>query len=259
MDLSQLGIETSGAVEHGEKNDSPIAGRAVVTTKKKAIDRYRDKDARKRYQVEWNKKNYPKVAEQRRTYGREYYYRNRKRALKQAAERRLNNQAQALARDRAIRNRDRSKINAKARERKLANLDLFRKKQTAYLPRRRELSKLRRAENPTRKLAENCRSRICHILKREKVTKSQSTFKFIGCTAEFFREFLEHQFTPEMNWDNYGAYWNVDHVIPISKFHLHNADHLRMAFHYSNCRPLEAEKNSEKNDALPPAHQAILL
>jgi len=29
---------------------------------------------------------------------------------------------------------------------------------------------------------------------------------------------LQAQFTKEMNWKNYGTYWVVDHVIPISKF-----------------------------------------
>ena len=129
----------------------------------------------------------------------------------------------------------------------------------SYKPIRNELSKQRRAENPTRKLAENCRSRIRHILKREQVTKSQSTFKFIGCTAEFFREFLEAQFTSAMTWQNYGIYWVVDHVIPIASFDLHDPEKLKHAFHYSNCRPLCAIANSVKCDTLPGSHQPYLV
>lgn len=230
-----------------------------TSQKKKAIDSYKDKAKRQKYIQAWNRKNYPKVAEARRKYGREYYQANRERVLKQKAERKLRDPLSIKAIERATRERNRERFRSKQKEWRLANPELWRQKQIEYRARRNALSKQRRAENPTRKLAENCRSRICQILKREKITKSQSTIKFIGCTAEFFREFLQWQFTPEMNWSNYGTCWNVDHIIPISYFSLNNPDHSRIAFNYSNCRPLDSDKNSEKNDALPGPHQPFLL
>ncbi len=254
MDVQELGNESKNTVEHGQENNPPNdSGR------KKAIDRYKDPKKRQQYKQEWAKKNYHKVAEQRRAYSTEYYHANRERVLKQKAERMKRDPDGVRASWRSVRKSKPEYHKLRLRAWKEKNAAHVEQQRIAYLARRRKLSKLRRAQNPTRKLAENCRSRICHILKREKVTKSQSTFKFIGCTAEFFREFLEHQFTEGMNWLNYGVFWNVDHVIPISKFHLHNPDHLRMAFHYSNCRPLKAEENSEKNDTLPAAHQPFLI
>lgn len=254
MDVQELGNKSTDTVELGETCDS-----ANHPVRKKSIDRYKDPEKRIKYKAEWNRKNYPKVAEKRRQYAREYYHANSYRVLKQKAERKLKEPESIRATERATRERNREKIRAKQKEWRKNNPEAFRKLQRDYRQRRNALNKRRRSENPTRKLAENSRSRICHILKREKVTKSVGTFKFIGCTAEFFRSFLEHQFTPEMNWKNYGVFWNVDHVIPISKFDLHDADQLRTAFHYSNCRPLEAEKNSEKNDTLPGPHQPALL
>ena len=32
------------------------------------------------------------------------------------------------------------------------------------------------------------------------------------------KERLESQFTPEMSWGNYGSYWEVDHITPLSLF-----------------------------------------
>jgi len=142
---------------------------------------------------------------------------------------------------------------------RIDNPEKWLERKEKYRVARNQLSKQRRAENPTRKLAENARSRVHHILKREQVTKSQSTFKFIGCTAEFFREFLEAQFTSGMTWENYGITWVVDHVMPLAGFDLTNPDHLRNAFHYSNCRPFGSIPNSIKSDSMPGPHQPLLV
>ncbi len=254
MDVQELGDESKNTVEHGQENNP-----ANDSVRKKAIDRYKDPERQKKYRAEWGRKNYHKVAESRRKYSTEYYHANRERVLKQKEARRNSDTGEFKVRIKEYAQANRAKISEQQRIRRKENAELERQKRVDYLPRRRELSKLRRAENPTRKMIENCRSRIRHILKREKVTKTQNTFKFIGCTAEFFRTFLEWQFTSEMNWSNYGTCWTVDHIIPISYFNLHNPDHSRIAFNYSNCRPLHADKNSEKNDTLPGPHQPWLL
>ncbi len=253
MDVQELGNESTLTLEScsesgvGEDSQRPVRKKQVLT------------DAQKEHKRQWSLRRYQIRKEVMQERGRQSYQRHRIKNLKQKLEKRLSDpiaHREKLAAYRAA-NPDANKL--KQRAWKAKNLEHVESERIAYLARRRELSKLRRAENPTRKLAENCRSRICHILKREKVTKSQSTFKFIGCTAEFFREFLEHQFTPQMNWSNYGIYWSVDHVIPISGFNLHDSTHLRNAFHYSNCRPLKVEENSEKNDTLPSSHQPLFL
>ncbi len=207
--------------------------------------------------LDWANSNYD--SEKSTAASSDYYHTNRDRVLEQKKQRRMLNPEAVKLVSKASVAKNRERIRLRQKEWRKNNPEAFLKLQRDYRQRRNALNKLRRAENPTRKLAENCRSRICHILKREKVTKSQSTFKFIGCTAEFFREFLEHQFTDGMTWQNYGIFWNVDHVIPIASFQLHNPDHLRNAFHYSNCRPLKVEENSEKNDTLPSSHQPLFL
>jgi 5-methylcytosine-specific restriction endonuclease McrA len=47
--------------------------------------------------------------------------------------------------------------------------------------------------------------------------KSEKTLNLIGCSKEEFMLHLENQFTPEMTWKNYGTYWELDHIIPLSK------------------------------------------
>jgi hypothetical protein len=56
-------------------------------------------------------------------------------------------------------------------------------------------------------------------------------------------------FYGEMNWDNQGAVWHVDHVYPVSS--AEDKDHLIGLMHYLNLQPLFAADNSSKCDMMP--------
>lgn len=64
----------------------------------------------------------------------------------------------------------------------------------------------------------------------------------LGCSLQFFRNYLEEQFQPWMNWDNRGLYngqpnhgWDVDHIIPKST--AKTIDEVIKLNHYTNLRP----------------------
>lgn len=67
--------------------------------------------------------------------------------------------------------------------------------------------------------------------------KTQSSIKYIGCDVLMLRKWLEYQFDGDMNWDNYGNVWTIDHVIPLSLFDLENEHQQRIAFHWTNMQP----------------------
>lgn len=113
--------------------------------------------------------------------------------------------------------------------------------------------------NPQRKIANSIRGRINFLLKEINLNKQNSTVDIIGCSINFFKNFLEFQFTENMNWGNYGKYWEIDHIIPVSKFNLAEKHQLKSAFHYSNCRPLEKFINRCKNNKMPLPHQPFLI
>jgi len=58
---------------------------------------------------------------------------------------------------------------------------------------------------------------------------------------------MESQFTKEMNWENYGSVWHVDHVIPLSLFDLTDKEHRAIAGHYTNLQPLTVKDNIKKS------------
>ena len=69
-----------------------------------------------------------------------------------------------------------------------------------------------------------------------------------GYTAEQLRQHIESQFTPEMNWSNYGTYWELDHIIPRFKFYYESFDdeQFKQCWALSNLRPLTVKENRSR-------------
>jgi hypothetical protein len=106
-------------------------------------------------------------------------------------------------------------------------------------PRKNIYQKQRRENDPLFKLYGNIKSRINSFLKFSSYKKSDSfkTLKLLDCNLIFYKQYLEQQFTSEMNWDNYGSYWEIDHIYPLSK---------GGSFHYTNTQPLKVNDNRVK-------------
>lgn len=79
------------------------------------------------------------------------------------------------------------------------------------------------------------RTRFYKAVKRGKVV---SIMKLIGCSREQLRDYLASKFKPEMNWDNHGEIWEIDHIIPINTFNLLDIKQQEKCFHYTNLQPL---------------------
>jgi hypothetical protein len=80
-------------------------------------------------------------------------------------------------------------------------------------------------------------------------SKSQKTLDLLGCTLEFFKQYLESKFLPGMTWENYNLYgWHIDHIKPCSLFDLTDPEQQKLCFHYTNLQPLWAKDNLSKNN-----------
>jgi hypothetical protein len=83
---------------------------------------------------------------------------------------------------------------------------------------------------------------------RNVLVKNDSTMSYIGCNIQYFREWFEYNFTSEMNWDNYGSYWFIDHIIPVCKFDLTKDDEKMKCWNWSNMMPVSVKYNSSKKE-----------
>ena len=85
-----------------------------------------------------------------------------------------------------------------------------------------------------RKLMNTFRDRV----KRGIQTDRKKTFELLGCSFAELKVYIESQFYPEMDWNNWGKVWELDHIIGCINFDFNNPDELAKCFHYTNLRPL---------------------
>jgi len=99
--------------------------------------------------------------------------------------------------------------------------------------------------NPIFKIIHNTRVIINKPLKQN--LKHSSAEELLGCSLEEYTIYLENQFTPEMSWDNYGSYWDIDHIKSCYSFNLSNLEEQKECFIFTNTRPLSKKENQIKN------------
>ena len=93
-------------------------------------------------------------------------------------------------------------------------------------------------KNSQTKLSLLLRVRINNALKNQQIFKSNRTNKLIDCSFIFLKQYLESYFKPEMNWDNHGILWEIDHIKPCNSFDLTDIEQQKQCFHYTNLQPL---------------------
>jgi len=93
-------------------------------------------------------------------------------------------------------------------------------------------------------------SRISEALKLYNTLKNDRTIEYLGCSIKDYTLYLEQQFDDNMTWDNYGSYWEIDHIKPIASFDLNIEKNLYNCFYYLNTQPLEKTQNREKSDKI---------
>lgn len=263
MDVQELGISKENTETISPSRDK----------EEDALERFRLKEiARKAreaaYAKAWRAKNAERYAKNRKEWAEknreklrlkstEYYANNREKRIAQQKQSITKHSEAIKIRRKADRLARKDILNARWNAYYAAHPEKLKEKNAKYLPRRLELRKIRRASNPVEKLKDACRTRTRWALSLAGVQKHDHTFDLIGCTPNELKAHLESKFNRMMNWDNYGTYWEIDHIVAVSKFNLEKEEELFKAFHYTNCQPLEVPLNRSKwtrENWTPPAH-----
>lgn len=95
------------------------------------------------------------------------------------------------------------------------------------------------------RIIDNCRTRLSYSVKK---LKNNSTIEYLGVKDTFLITWLEFCLDEKMSFDNYGEYWHVDHVIPVSRFNIKTEDEIYICFNWKNLSPLSAKENLTKSN-----------
>ena len=98
------------------------------------------------------------------------------------------------------------------------------------------------------KLKSILRARISQALKGN--MKEQSSINLLGCTITEYKKYLSNQFDENMSWENYGDYWEIDHIKPCDSFDLSRLEEQKKCFIFTNTQPLEKIQNRKKSNKL---------
>jgi len=89
------------------------------------------------------------------------------------------------------------------------------------------------------KLLLGLRNRINECIRKYNFKKQDTSIEELGCSIQEYILYLERQFDENMTWENYGTYWEIDHIHPLSK---------GGSFHYTNTQPLPVSENRKKSN-----------
>jgi hypothetical protein len=125
----------------------------------------------------------------------------------------------------------------------IENREIIQTRQTAT-------QKERRGKDENFRLSGLERKKTKQHLKKKFCIKDELCNKRYSCSSKFIKEWFEYLFTDNMNWDNHGILWHLDHIKPCSSFDLTIEGQLEECYHWSNLRPLKAEDNQRKTNKI---------
>tara|TARA_R110002074_G_scaffold26105_1_gene77056 strand:+ start:41 stop:727 length:687 start_codon:yes stop_codon:yes gene_type:complete len=110
----------------------------------------------------------------------------------------------------------------------------------------------KRRNDPARRIRDNASRAVNHALKKQGSAKGGSTFSALPYSPQDLLEHLERQFDDKMNWENYGSYWDVDHIYPQSLLPYDSLDHpnFQKCWALDNLQPLEKSENQRKSNKI---------
>jgi hypothetical protein len=180
------------------------------------------------YQKEYRKTNVCKIKK----YQKEYFVKNKDSLIFYKQEYYLKNKTKNKDARAQYYQRNKLKIKQLSRQYRECNKNKIRERRIKYLQ-----------NNPIAKLSKTLRCRIRNVLKVNNYRKCDSTYNLLGCSKEFFKEYIISKFSNGMTlYNNNINGWHLDHIKPCSSFDLSDPEQQKLCFHYSNYQPLWATR-----------------
>jgi hypothetical protein len=123
---------------------------------------------------------------------------------------------------------------------KKKNRKVLQEKDMKYRKERMRTDSLYRAKTDARNI-------VRKALTERGYSKKSKTEEILGCSFLEFKNHIESQFSPNMNWENRNE-WHIDHIIPLD-FGITESEILKLN-HYKNLRPLWEKDNLSKSNII---------
>ena len=158
------------------------------------------------------------------------------------------NKEKITAREKQYRQDNKEKI---AEYRKQYNKKYYLNNKDKYIKRYVSWRRRRHRMDSVFKLRHNVSVSVRTGIKKQFVTKNNSTWNALPYTPQQLKKHIEIQFDNWMTWKNYGE-WHIDHIIPQSKLLYDSLDHpnFRKCWALENLCPLEAKENIKKGNKI---------
>jgi len=142
--------------------------------------------------------------------------------------------------------REYSRKHEKTKKGKLTHKKYYENHKSERIEYQKQYIQKRYNEDMNFRLRVNLRSRLYQTIRGK--YRSKTLPNIMNCTIEQLIQYLTDQFDFNMTWENYGKYWEIDHIKPCASFDLSKSPEQKKCFHYSNLQPLEVSKNRSKNN-----------
>jgi len=197
---------------------------------KDLIDFVKTKNSCKEYKKQYALKNIEKLKEK----SRKYYSLN-KEYIKDREQKKYNlDKEKKIKYQKEYSKKNIKKIKKYKSEYSKINRDKLRAYKNNYQNEKRKIDPITKLKNVISRLIRNS-------LKCKGFSKSKKSVEVLGCDVVFFKEYLESKFTKDMNWENYGIVWDIDHIIPLATA-VNEGDIIKLN-HYTNLQPLDSYIN----------------
>jgi len=73
---------------------------------------------------------------------------------------------------------------------------------------------------------------------------------YFGLDIENIRKWFESQFNEGIGWEEFGALWQFDHIIPVTYFDFSNEEDLKLCWNFTNIRVEYFQRNKDRGNRL---------
>jgi len=98
----------------------------------------------------------------------------------------------------------------------------------------------------------------CNGIKKAKPHSNKYIIE-LGCSYWQAKKHIERQWLPGMSWENHGTAWEIDHIVPASRFDVNDPMQRLQMSHFTNLQPMWTRDNRRKLNRVEPRSSLQLV